>query len=98
MNPVISALAGRARPRRMLTRARLPLKWAVIAAIVVILAAAGVTGHLPRPGSSWLNYVALPFTGLNRPVGVAVDTAGDVYVADLLNDRVVKLAAGSRTQ
>jgi glucose/arabinose dehydrogenase len=33
-------------------------------------------------------------TALNRPVGVAVDTAGDVYVADWGNNRVVKLAAG----
>jgi serine/threonine protein kinase, bacterial len=35
----------------------------------------------------------LPFTGLNNPVGVAVDTAGDVYVVDNLGNKVVKLAA-----
>ncbi len=33
----------------------------------------------------------LPFTGLNRPMGVAVDTAGNVYVADSDNNRVLKL-------
>ena len=37
----------------------------------------------------------LPFTGLNNPAGVAVDSAGNFYVVDGLNNRVVKLAAGS---
>nr|3WW7_A Chain A, Pizza2 protein [synthetic construct]3WW7_B Chain B, Pizza2 protein [synthetic construct]3WW7_C Chain C, Pizza2 protein [synthetic construct] len=40
----------------------------------------------------------LPFTGLNTPNGVAVDSAGTVYVTDHGNNRVVKLAAGSNTQ
>ena len=40
----------------------------------------------------------LPFTGLNNPGGVAVNSAGDVFVADTSNDRVLKLAAGSNTQ
>ena len=40
----------------------------------------------------------LPFTGLNYPAGVAVDAAGNLYVADSDNNRVVKLAAGSSTQ
>jgi ipoprotein LpqH len=35
----------------------------------------------------------LPFTGLNNPDGVAVDTAGDLYVTDLNNNRVVKLSS-----
>ncbi len=30
----------------------------------------------------------LPFTGLNSPDGVAVDAAGDLYVADVGNNRV----------
>ena len=42
--------------------------------------------------------VTLPFTGVNVTDGVAVDTAGDLYVADYANNRVVKLAAGSGTQ
>ncbi|MDT5350779.1 MAG: serine/threonine protein kinase, bacterial [Mycobacterium sp.] len=39
----------------------------------------------------------LPFTAI-VPDGVAVDTNGNVYVADNGNARVVKLAAGSNTQ
>jgi serine/threonine-protein kinase len=40
----------------------------------------------------------LPFTGLSNPLGVAVDTAGNLYVTDTYNDRVLKLPAGSSTQ
>jgi serine/threonine-protein kinase len=40
----------------------------------------------------------LPFTGLSNPLGVAVDTAGNVYVTDNSNNRVLKLQAGSSTQ
>ena len=41
---------------------------------------------------------ALPFTGLRLPHGVAVDGAGDVYVAETRTNQVIKLAAGSNTQ
>jgi sugar lactone lactonase YvrE len=41
---------------------------------------------------------ALPFSGLHTPHGVAVDSAGNVYVADTGTNRVLKLAAGSSTQ
>jgi serine/threonine-protein kinase len=43
------------------------------------------------PGSN--RQVVLPFAGLNLPQGVAVDRAGNVYVADRFNDsgRVLKL-------
>jgi serine/threonine protein kinase, bacterial len=33
----------------------------------------------------------LPFTGLNDPDGVAVDSTGNLYVTDSLNNRVLKL-------
>ena len=36
----------------------------------------------------------LPFTGLNDPWGVAVDSAGNLYVTDGQNNRVVKLPGG----
>ena len=42
--------------------------------------------------------VELPFTGLSLPADVAVDKVGNVYVADLNNNRVLKLPAGSNTQ
>jgi DNA-binding beta-propeller fold protein YncE len=42
--------------------------------------------------------VEMPFTGLNGPWGVAVDTTANVYVTDRLNHRVVELLAGSNTQ
>ena len=38
----------------------------------------------------------LPFTGLNHPYGVAVDAAGNVYVTDTGNNRVLKLPAQYR--
>jgi serine/threonine protein kinase, bacterial len=38
-----------------------------------------------------------PFAGLYQPQGLAVDSAGSVFVADF-NNRVVKLAAGSNNQ
>ena len=41
---------------------------------------------------------ALPFTDLRLPHGVAVDAAGNVYVADSHTSRVLKLTAGSNTQ
>jgi sugar lactone lactonase YvrE len=37
----------------------------------------------------------LNFAGLNNPGGVAVDSAGNVYVGDVGNGRVMELAAGS---
>ena len=39
--------------------------------------------------------VTLPFTGLLYPSGVAVDSRGDVFVADTDNARVMELPHGS---
>jgi DNA-binding beta-propeller fold protein YncE len=51
-----------------------------------------------QPAAAAGTIVELPFTGLNNPSGVAVDTAGNVYVADTGNARVLKLPARSNTQ
>ncbi|OBG40160.1 hypothetical protein A5673_11395 [Mycobacterium sp. E3198] len=40
----------------------------------------------------------LPFTGLTNPSNIAVDAAGNVYLTDSWNDRVLKLATGSSEQ
>ena len=40
----------------------------------------------------------LPFTGLNAPTVWRWTAAGNVYVADHGNNRVLKLAAGSTTR
>jgi hypothetical protein len=45
------------------------------------------------PKDVMISETELPFTGLNQPDGVAVDTAGNVYVVDLAK-RVLKLPAG----
>jgi len=51
-----------------------------------------------QPATTGATIVELPFTGLNKPGGVAVDNAGNVYVADTGNARVLKLPARSNTQ
>jgi sugar lactone lactonase YvrE/uncharacterized RDD family membrane protein YckC len=84
--PALQSRAGD--PRRK-------LKVGLIPGVVVVLAAAGVTGYVSSPASF---DVRLPFTGLNSPSGVAVDHVGDLYVADAGNNRVVRLAAGSSAQ
>ena len=65
----------------------------IVAVIVgVTLAVAGNQRERLGPGET-----VLPFTGLAGPDGVAVDTAGNIYVTNY-DGRAVKLAAGSTTQ
>jgi WD40 repeat protein len=40
-------------------------------------------------------FTVLPIAGLNRPQAVAVDRSGDLYVADMKNNRVLRVAAST---
>jgi serine/threonine protein kinase, bacterial len=85
------------RPRRWWRRKRVVIPAAVTLAVAVaaaVIAAIVVPHRGPRYGPP----TVLPFTSLQGPVGVAVNAAGDVYVTDARNNRVLKLAAGSSTQ
>ena len=83
-------------------RPRRQLKVALIAAIVVIVAAAIVITRQQHENSNSSQHreptygpqVTLPFTGLNSPDGVAVDTTGNLDAVDSGNNRVLKLPAG----
>lgn len=48
-----------------------------------------------QPGAT--TGTALPFTGLKSPIGLAVDPAGNVYVADNATNSVLKLPPGAAT-
>jgi serine/threonine-protein kinase len=86
-------------------------KIVVVAAIILLAAAAiGVSGYLvsgPSQRQSTSQHTVqqstpgptvLPFTDLRGPEGVAVDSAGGVYVSEFSNNRVVELTAGSKAQ
>jgi DNA-binding beta-propeller fold protein YncE len=90
---------------------RTPARWPkrkewilAIAAGVIIATIAGTAVALVSRGvcqareSNRERELALPFSGLREPGGVAVDAAGDVYVADSGTNRVLKLVAGSGAQ
>ncbi len=76
-------------------RRRSVLVSAVVLSVVAVIVAVtlAVSGNQRGPTQT-----VLPFTGLDHPQGVAVDTAGTIYVTNLKNNRVVMLAAGSTTQ
>ncbi|RZL78966.1 MAG: CHAT domain-containing protein [Rhodococcus sp. (in: high G+C Gram-positive bacteria)] len=69
---------------------------AVLAVTIVGLVVYATQQHATQ--TEHATQTVLDFTGLINPVGVAVNTAGDVYVADNGNDRVLKLAGGSGPQ
>jgi len=55
-------------------------------------------GQGPAVGFSPSAQTTVPATGLSNPAGVAVDGAGDIYIADYANARVVKVPAGGGSQ
>ena len=77
---------------------RRPKNPIIAAGIVLTAAAIGVIAYLPTRPSLAPGETVLPFTGLSSPDAVAVDSAGDVFVADFHNNQVVKLAPASGTQ
>ncbi|MFE3702641.1 serine/threonine-protein kinase, partial [Nocardia tengchongensis] len=69
----------------------------VVAVIIGVRLGSG-GGNSPTPVTSGYSaQTPLPFTGVSLPTDVAVDAAGNLYVTDMGNDRVVKLAAGAST-
>jgi serine/threonine protein kinase, bacterial len=87
------------RPQRISRRTRIVLIAAsvlVIATVALPIAFLSIRPAPPRPPSA--SPVVLPFSGLHEPAAVAVDRAGNLFVADYLNNRVLKLPAGSDTQ
>ena len=56
------------------------------------------TGAAPLIGLSPSVPVTVGASGLNNPTAVAADAAGDVFIVDTYNDRVVKMPAGGGAQ
>jgi serine/threonine protein kinase, bacterial len=99
--PTASAPATQGRSRRT------TIALLVGAVVVIAAAAVGITvyaQHRPSgssakpPKPSYGAQSVLPFTGIKDLEGIAVDNTGAVYVTDLPNRRVLKLAAGSSAQ
>ncbi|MEV2226782.1 serine/threonine-protein kinase PknD [Nocardia vinacea] len=74
---------------------------ALVSAVAVFIGVqreSGGGGSSPKSiVSGYSSQTSLPFTGVSLLTDVAVDTAGNVYVTDMGNDQVVKLAAGAST-
>jgi len=75
---------------------RAAIALSALALISLVLTGCQSSRHSAPPSRA--SQVELPFTGLNSPTDLAVDGVGDVYVTDEVNNRVLKLPAGSNTQ
>jgi len=74
-------------------RSRTP--WIIAGAAAVVVAIVAVLAFVLIGHKSTSREVALPFSGLHNPRGVAVDNTGAVYVVDTGNNRVLKLPTGA---
>jgi sugar lactone lactonase YvrE len=85
--------------RRQLTRAAMRAIPMLLVAAGVVFCPVALAGYLPTAHFT-AGQRTLPTSGLNFPQGVAVDSAGNLYVADVINNRVVKetLTGGSYSQ
>lgn len=96
---------------RMSPRARIALGAVLVTLVAAVVVTITVRVHAVRtqsppaaaskpsaPPSPVPTEAVLPIAGLNGPLGLAADPAGNVYVADSGNDRVVKLDAGTLEQ
>jgi serine/threonine-protein kinase len=88
----------------VITATALAVIIAAIAAVIGLAHPSRSAAGQDKPTASATNgpatyrQAALPFTGLRGAGGVAVDEAGNAYVTDLFNHRVVKLTAGTGSQ
>ncbi|WAJ47090.1 serine/threonine-protein kinase PknD [Mycobacterium sp. Aquia_216] len=91
-------------PRRWWRRPVIVIPAALLTVAVVAAAAviAVNRSHGPRTAPHAEHHdppygpqITLPFTGLNHPADVEVDSRGNIYVADDINNRVLRLTAGA---
>jgi serine/threonine-protein kinase len=99
--PAPQNLLREVRVRRVSRRTKIAVVAGPLVFVAALAAAVGIPAIVKSPTSTTSppthsSQVTLPFIGLNQPSSVAVDTvAASVYVTDRLNNRVLKLAAGS---
>src|ERR1017187_916820 len=74
-----------------------PIKPLLFAACISLLGAFPVSAHAQSVTFAGVQ-TTVPASGLSSPYSVAVDGAGNVFIADTLNNRVVEVPAGGGAQ